>query len=182
MTVLPNVSGCSYARGHQRVWQSPPTDINYISFLYFKHHQGTWKELLEHPEPRWPCSNGCQSSHPETKTRDCRIYIQLIWTDLGAHLLLSKLLDLLHSPGRLVLEPNPVQPLMHVDGVLTGNDLRWVIVRKFWILILNIYLAHGGPLLLLTTRWHLGKEIVWKFWFLTTHDLDEFEGVHVPVY
>ena len=41
----------------------------------------------------------------------------------GAHLLLGKLLDLLDSPGRLVLEPNPVQPLMHVDGVLTGDDL-----------------------------------------------------------
>merc|ERR1719242_28413 len=63
---------------------------------------------------------------------------------LGAHLLLSKLLDLLDSPGRLVLEPNPVQPFVHVDGVLTGNDL-----------------AHSGSLLLLATRWHFGKrEIV----------------------
>ena len=45
-------------------------------------------------------------------------------TDLGSHLLLSKLLDLLDSPGRLVLEPDPVQPLVHVDGVLTGDDLH----------------------------------------------------------
>ena len=44
-------------------------------------------------------------------------------TDLGSHLLLSKLLDLLDSPGRLVLEPDPMQPLVHVNGVLTGDDL-----------------------------------------------------------
>ena len=45
-------------------------------------------------------------------------------TDLGSHLLLSKLLDLLDSPGRLVLEADPVQPLVHVDRVLTGDDLH----------------------------------------------------------
>ena len=42
---------------------------------------------------------------------------------LGSHLLLSKLLDLLDSPGRLVLEPDSMQPLVHVDRVLAGNDL-----------------------------------------------------------
>ena len=44
-------------------------------------------------------------------------------TDLGSHLLLGKLLDLLDSPGRLVLEPDSMQPLVHVDRVLAGNDL-----------------------------------------------------------
>ena len=44
-------------------------------------------------------------------------------TDLGSHLLLSKLLDLLDSPGRLVLEPDSMQPLVHVDRVLACNDL-----------------------------------------------------------
>merc|ERR1712062_239008 len=47
---------------------------------------------------------------------------------LGAHLLLSKLLNLLHSTGSAVLEPDTVQPLVQVDGVLPGDDL-----------------AHGGP-------------------------------------
>ena len=51
---------------------------------------------------------------------------------LGAHLLLSKLLDLLDSPGRLVLEADPVQPLVHVDGVLTSDDLHILIIDKFW--------------------------------------------------
>ena len=45
-------------------------------------------------------------------------------TDLGSHLLLSKLLDLLDGPGRLVLEPDSMQPLVHVDRVLAGNDLE----------------------------------------------------------
>ena len=49
--------------------------------------------------------------------------MKIIRTDLGAHLLLSKLLDLLDSPGRLVLEPDSMQPLVHVDCVLAGNDL-----------------------------------------------------------
>ena len=44
-------------------------------------------------------------------------------TDLGSHLLLSKLLDLLDSPGRLVLEPDSMQSLVHVDCVLAGDDL-----------------------------------------------------------
>merc|ERR1719385_227022 len=52
---------------------------------------------------------------------------------LGAHLLLSKLLDLLDSPGSLVLEANAMQPLVHVDGVLPRH-----------------HLSHGGSLLLLT--------------------------------
>merc|ERR1712233_160025 len=42
---------------------------------------------------------------------------------LGAHLLLSKLLDLLDSPGSLVLEANAMQPLVHVDGVLPRPHL-----------------------------------------------------------
>merc|ERR1719164_263150 len=47
---------------------------------------------------------------------------------LGAHLLLSKLLDFLDGAGSAVLEPDSVEPLVEVDGVLAGHDL-----------------AHGGP-------------------------------------
>merc|ERR1719297_662813 len=52
---------------------------------------------------------------------------------LCAHLLLGKLLDLLHSPRSLVLEADTMQPLVHVDGVLPRH-----------------HLSHGGGLLLLT--------------------------------
>ena len=108
----------------------PPTK-NRITILEWKHHQSTWKELLWHPEPRWPCSAGCQSSRPEIKNHAQSMW-KLIWTNLGAHLLLSKLLDLLDSPGRLVLEADPVQPLVHVDRVLTSDDLHILIIDKFW--------------------------------------------------
>ena len=51
--------------------------------------------------------------------------MKIIRTDLGAHLLLSKLLDLLYSSGCLVLEPDAMQPLVHVDSVLAGDDLEF---------------------------------------------------------
>merc|ERR1719204_3044999 len=43
----------------------------------------------------------------------------------------------------LVLEPDSMQSLVHVDRVLAGDDL-----------------AHGGALFLLTTGWHFEKERV----------------------
>ena len=50
-------------------------------------------------------------------------------------------LTYLDSAGRAVLEPDPVQPLVQVDGVLAGHDL-----------------AHGGPSLLSLGR-HSGSEM-----------------------
>ena len=42
----------------------------------------------------------------------------------GSHLLLSELLHLLDSTGGMVLESNAVEPLVKVDGVLTGHHLK----------------------------------------------------------
>ena len=42
---------------------------------------------------------------------------------LGSHLLLGKLLHLLDGSGSPVLEPDAMQPLVQVDGVLTGDNL-----------------------------------------------------------
>merc|ERR1719477_21749 len=76
---------------------------------------------------------------------------------LGAHLLLSKLLDLLNSSGCAILEPNTVQPLVHVDGVLTGNDL-----------------AHGGATLLLSAWRHY-------YWYLTNEGIQYLRDyLHLP--
>jgi len=42
---------------------------------------------------------------------------------LGSHLRFSKFLDLLNCPRSSVLETNPVETLVQIDGVLTGDDL-----------------------------------------------------------
>lgn len=62
---------------------------------------------------------------------------------LGAHLLFCELLDLLDGAGCTVLETDPVEALVKVDGVLPGH-----------------HLTHGGSLLLVL-RTHVGR-ICWK--------------------
>lgn len=49
----------------------------------------------------------------------------------GAHLLLGELLHFLDGAGSAVLEPDPVEALVQIDGVLAGH-----------------HLAHGRALLL----------------------------------
>ena len=62
---------------------------------------------------------------------------------VSSHLLFSKLLDLLDGSGCSVLEPDAVEPLVEVDGVLAGHDL-----------------AHGRALtLLLAFRRHLEDKL-----------------------
>merc|ERR1719186_1259693 len=89
---------------------------------------------MPNPHPEW--------NSTDTLGPDGLVQASIDPDVLGSHLLLSKLLDLLDGPGRLVLEPDSMQSLVHVDRVLAGNDL-----------------AHGGDLLLLTTGWHFEKEL-----------------------
>merc|ERR1719370_2193439 len=81
---------------------------------------------------------GKPNPHPERDSSDTLSPDGLVQPSvdphvLGSHLLLSKFLDLLDSPGSFVLEADAVQPLVHVDGVLPRH-----------------HLSHGGGLLLLT--------------------------------
>merc|ERR1719342_894421 len=62
---------------------------------------------------------------------------------LGAHLLLGELLDLLDSTGSLVLEPDTMEPFVHVDGIFPGHNL-----------------SHCGGSLLVSLDWHREARIV----------------------